>query len=105
MPPAPLPPPGGGADAQMPSQSLLKGQGSRSRELDQIAAAHAAGDAAPGRRYATQQINRAYRVLLAAQFQGFCRDLHSEAVDHLIAPMPAGDVRTDMLRVRLTEGR
>jgi hypothetical protein len=33
-----------------------------------------------GRRWATQQINDAYVVLLQAQFQRFCRDLHTEAV-------------------------
>ncbi len=30
-------------------------------------------------RYATRQLNHAYTVVLAAQFQGFCRDLHSES--------------------------
>ena len=53
--------------------------------LDEIAGADAAvGGAARGRRYATQQINRAYAVLLASEFQGFCRDLHSECVDHVL---------------------
>lgn len=90
----------------MPSQSLIRWHGQRSRELDQIAGAHAAvGGVGPGRRCATQQLNHAYLVLLASQFQGFCRDLHSEAVDHLVAPLPQLDVRTDMLRVRLTDGR
>ena len=90
----------------MPSRSLLRWQGERSDQLDQIAAAHAAvGGRGRGRRFATQQINHAYLVLLASQFQGFCRDLHSEVVDQLVASLPAGDVRTRMLRVRLTEGR
>lgn len=31
----------------------------------------------------TQQINQAYVMLLSSQFQGFCRDLHSECVDVL----------------------
>jgi hypothetical protein len=34
--------------------------------------------------YTTQQINRAYAVLLASQFQGFARDLHTESVDYLV---------------------
>jgi hypothetical protein len=90
----------------MPSRSLLRWRGPRARELDEIAAAHAAiGGAGPGRRYATQQINHAYLVLLASQFQGFCRDLHSEAVDYLVGPLPATDLRTGMLRGRLIEGR
>jgi hypothetical protein len=29
--------------------------------------------------------------LLAAQFQGFCRDLHSECVDSLVGPIPLPD--------------
>ena len=42
-----------------------------------------------GRRYATQQINRAYAVQLASEFQGFCRDLYSECMDHVVATAPA----------------
>jgi len=37
-----------------------------------------------GRRWATDQLNHAYAVLLSSQFQGFCRDLHSECVDCLV---------------------
>lgn len=68
----------------MPSKSLERWQGERSRALDQIAGAHAlVGGPGPGRRYATEQINHAYTTLLSSQFQGFCRDLHSESVDHI----------------------
>jgi hypothetical protein len=42
-----------------------------------------------GRRYATQQINYSYAALLSSQFQGFCRDLHSECIDHIVAIVPA----------------
>ena len=53
--------------------------------MDEIETAHAAmGGSSRGRRYATQQVNHAYAVLLSSQFQGFCRDLHSECVDHLL---------------------
>src|SRR5262249_15058203 len=41
-----------------------------------------------GRRYATQQINYSYTTLLSSHFQGFCRDLHSECVDHILAIVP-----------------
>ena len=65
----------------------------RARALDEMARAHVAlGGTGPGRRYATQQVNQAYAVLLASQFQGFCRELHSECVTHVlqvIAPPPA----------------
>lgn len=68
----------------MISASLQRWQSVRRTELDQIAAAHGAvGGTGPGRRWATLQINQAYAMLLSAQFQGFCRDLHSEYVDHV----------------------
>lgn len=73
----------------LPSQSIARWRGERSTSLDEIEAAHASvGGEARGRRYATQQINHAYAVLLTSQFQGFCRDLHSECVDHLVALSP-----------------
>jgi hypothetical protein len=68
----------------MPSTSHREWTTSRSDALNEMARAHAAvGGSRPGRRYATQQINRSYAVLLASHFQGFCRDLHSECVAHL----------------------
>jgi hypothetical protein len=58
----------------------------RASSLDEIEHAHrAVGGTGPGRRYVTQQINQAYAVLLSSQFQGFCRDLHTECADHLVA--------------------
>lgn len=66
----------------MPSLALQEWLGTRSVQLDELDAAHGAvGGAGPGRRYATRQLNHAYTVVLAAQFQGFCRDLHTESVD------------------------
>jgi hypothetical protein len=53
--------------------------------LDQMENAHASvGGTGPGRRYATDQINQSYAILIASQFQGFCRDLHSESVARLV---------------------
>jgi hypothetical protein len=69
----------------MPSNAYREWITVRAAALDEIARAHVAvGGSKRGRRYATQQINRAYAVLLASQFQGYCRDLHSECVDHLL---------------------
>src|SRR5229473_2868809 len=74
----------------MSSNSLLRWRGERAAALDEIEAAHArVGGTERGRRYATQQINRAYAVLLSSEFQGFGRDLHSECVDHIVATLPA----------------
>ena len=90
----------------MPSQSLLRWQTERMAALDQIEAAHAAvGGGGSGRRYATQQINQAYAMMVSSQFQGFCRDLHSEAADLVSAQGAVHDPRRVILRVRLTEGR
>src|SRR6266568_4745493 len=85
----------------MPSNSLLQWRGVRATALDEIEAAHASvGGTGRGRRYATQQINRAYAVLLASEFQGFCRDLYSECMDHVVATAPLttrGVIRTQFL--------
>ena len=63
--------------------------GRRAATLDELEAAHASvGGSGPGRRVATRQLNHAYAVLLAAEFQGFCRDLHSEAIDGFVAGLP-----------------
>lgn len=69
----------------MPSQSLLHWNGSRKRELDEIESAlQAVGGAGQGQPSATQQLIHAYAVLLASQFQGFCRDLTSECVGTIV---------------------
>ena len=69
----------------MPSASYGRWVTTRKSELDEIEQAHTAiGGTGRGRRYATQQINQAYVVLLASQFQGFCRDLHTESVAYLV---------------------
>lgn len=70
----------------MSSRALQVWISDSKRALDEIEAAHrAVGGVGRGRRTATQQINQAYAVLLASQFQRFCRDLHTECVEHLIA--------------------
>ena len=82
----------------MPSRSLQKWKGERTNELDEIERAHAAiGGSGRGRRYATQQVNHAYAVLLSSQFQGFCRDLHSECIDHLLQIIQPASLQ-DVLR-------
>lgn len=66
----------------------------RRAALDEMATAHAAiGGTGRGRRFATQQVNLAYAVLLSAQFQGFCRDLHREAIGHLVAGLAVAQAK------------
>ena len=56
----------------MPSNSLRNWHSIRAIALDEIESAHRmVGGSGPGRRYATQQINQAYAMLLSSQFQGF----------------------------------
>lgn len=89
----------------MPSRSLQTWYADGRRALDEIEAAHrAVGRVGPGSRFAAQQINQAYVVLLSAQFQRFCRDLHSQCVEHLVHGFvhPTAWV---MVRRRFEEGR
>lgn len=89
----------------MSSRALQRWQGEIARELDQIEAAHrAVGGEQPGRRFFTQQINHAYAVLLSSQFQRFCRDLHSEAVDHLASTIE-NPILLNLFRSRMIADR
>src|SRR5579871_3971360 len=88
----------------MPSQSLQEWQTRSLSRLDEIEHAHqSVGGVSPGRRYATLQINHAYAVLLSSQFQGYCRDLHSECVNHLVSKVEVPTVAPTDLRVALRE--
>ena len=89
----------------MPSRSYQTWVGRRMVTLDEIEKAHSAvGGVERGRRYETQQINQAYAVLLASQFQGFCRDLHTECVEHLVRKIAHGTVGP-ILFAEMTRGR
>jgi hypothetical protein len=89
----------------MPSISYHRWRITRIAALDELEDAHrSVGGTGRGRRYATQQINQAYAVLLSSQFQGFCRDLHSECVDHLVRSVTPQAFRT-ALRQLLTQDR
>jgi hypothetical protein len=73
----------------MASNSLRHWQDVCRIRLDEIVEAHrAVGGTDRGRRYATEQVNHAYAVLLASQFQGFCRDLHTECTYQIVQQVP-----------------
>ena len=79
----------------MPSRSLENWRTKRTNELDEIETALTAiRGSGRGRMYTTQQVNHAYVVLLSSQFQGFCRDLHSECVDHLLQIIQPASLQT-----------
>lgn len=78
----------------MPSISYRRWIKTAAAKLDQIEDAHASvGGKDRGRRFATDQINQAYAILLASQFQGFCRDLHSESAQYLTDVMQPASMR------------
>jgi hypothetical protein len=89
----------------MPSRSLTTWYADARRALDEIEAAHrAVGRTGPGSRYAAQQINQAYVLLLSSRFQRFCRDLHSECAEHLVPGLAPPEVQV-IFRRQLLLGR
>ncbi len=89
----------------MPSNSYGRWVRARATRLDQMESAHSSvGGTGRGRRYATDQINQAYAILLASQFQGFCRDLHSESAAYLIDAIQPLTMRP-IVRAEITRDR
>ena len=89
----------------MPSTAQQEWFANRSVVLDDIENAHrAVRGSGAGARAASQQINQAYAILLCAQFQGFCRDLHTECANHFVTTAPNPDQRL-MLLANLLFGR
>jgi hypothetical protein len=90
----------------MPSIAYATWRSSRAKALNEIASGHAAvSGTRRGRRFRTQQFNHAYAVLLAAQFQGFCRDLHDECVDHILARLAPPPALQKVIQAELSRGR
>jgi RiboL-PSP-HEPN len=90
----------------MPSVSLQTWRTARQAALDELEAAHRSlGGTGRGRRYATHQINQAYVVLLTSQFQGYCRDLHSECADFFVQNVPSGLLRSALGNLLLQNRR
>lgn len=64
----------------VPSAAFDDWNGRRADLLDQLIATHAAaGGTAAGRRWVTDELNRAMLIRLSSQFQGYAKDLHTEA--------------------------
>ena len=90
----------------MASNSFRVWRTVRAHALDEMENAHASiGGKGRGRRYATQQVNQAYAVMVASQFQGFCRDLHTESVTVLVDYINPPPLVTQLLRNRFVDGR
>ncbi|MFF2087297.1 hypothetical protein ACFVVM_26285 [Nocardia sp. NPDC058176] len=90
-----------------PSPALIKWNTDRAAALDSMVAVHGkVVDGKVGRQYATGHLNRALFVVLASEFQGYCRDLHDEAAWVMTDGLePLGDPRIPILRNALVRGR
>src|SRR5512140_3817235 len=89
----------------MPSRALARWSTQSQAELDQLEEAHARATTKRRSRQALAgQLCRAYLVSISAQFQRFCRDLHSEASQRLADAVEPKAFRGAVLRL-LTEGR
>lgn len=89
----------------MPSYSREKWRAERSVRLDELAGVHRrVGGTGRGRRFALRQVNHAYAVLLAAEFQGYCRDFHSECAGHFAGAVP-NPAAANAIRLLLGQGR
>lgn len=90
----------------MPSMSYRKWRIERKQTLDEIEQILRAVRGIRGnRRAASEQVHRAYTVLLASQFQGFCRDLHTESVDHVLSVLAPPAALLPLVRAEFTRER
>lgn len=92
----------------MHSVALTLWQAYRCWQLDKFEEIHRAiGSNVQAVKAAREQINQAYVLMLSSQFQGFCRELHSECVDHLVAaissPIMRSIVRQNFVAARMLD--
>jgi hypothetical protein len=91
----------------VPSAGYNAWTGPRRARIQELFTVHqTVGGAGRGRRWGTDQINNALVLRLAAEFQGYARDLHDLGVDHFVTVIAGGNqALSTVLRVRLTDGR
>jgi hypothetical protein len=79
----------------MPSTALFLWEHVRTLALNEFDEVHRRiGKKGRGIQHARQQIHQAHVLMLSGQFQGFCRDLHSECVDHLVNSIQPASVKS-----------
>ncbi len=89
----------------MPSRALARWLSEAQADLDELEEAQARASNKRRTRHAlARHLCRAYVVSLSAQFQRFCRDLHSEAAQRLADAIEPKAFRGAVLRL-LTDGR
>ena len=93
----------------MPTDALLRWRSERCAALDSLEAVHArVTEKKPGRQYATEHLNLALFLRLAAEFQGFCRDLHTDVALAIVADLDdfsGAEVHRKLLLSSLRRGR
>lgn len=74
------------------SRAHARWKTTRSADLDRVFGVHhkITGSGA-GRRHDAEHLNGAIIARLVAEFQGYCRDLHDEAVDHVVGRLGVTD--------------
>jgi len=89
--------------AAMASSALSRWQSDRAKTIDELLSARATAGKEGARE---KQLNLALVVRLAAEFQGFARELHDQASATFAAWGSAGNTHlADVLRERMREGR
>jgi len=89
----------------VPSPALEAWSTSRARRLDQLHDAHAVvAGPARGRKWQTEQINWSLNLKLAAEFQGYCRELHDVVGDLMLTGIPNSTLAA-VMRVYFTDNR
>lgn len=91
----------------MPSDALTRWRHERCEVLDSLEAIHAqVTGGLRDRRTVTEHLTLALFVRLAAEFQGFCRDLHDDAAIRIVFGLPdAFAARVPVLLAVLVKGR
>jgi hypothetical protein len=76
----------------MASAALASWRGARRARIEQLKSAHdAVRVPGPGRKWNTEQLNRALVLVVMSEFQGFARDLHDLAVDVFVTRAADGN--------------
>jgi len=91
----------------VPSTALARWRTIRAARLDELLAAHATvRGTGRGRKWRTEQLNRSLVLLLAAEFQGFARELRELGTSTFASWAAAGNAALErVIEARLTEDR
>lgn len=90
----------------MVSAALIEWRTTRSGRLDNLVKAHRAiTGGTTGRKWLTTEINHSLILRLASEYQGYCRDLHDEAIDAVLSCKCSADqAMSSVVRALLETG-